>query len=480
AQSFFYVDSVTVDYRRLHRAHDGRLSGVLGAGVVSVTGFDTADLAGFDLTDPDRPSRWADATIDSGADGFRYTTTGGSAVAAALVQDLGTAATPRVEPDVASSLRDTANAAAYIVVTPDALVDAARRLADRRGADFGSSLVVRLQDVMDEFADGRYHPPAIRDFLTYATSRWATPPTHVALLGDGSFDYQDRGGLGGNLLPPTLTGTPFGLYSSDLGYGDLDGDLRFDLALGRIPAATLAEAHAYVDKVEAYEAANGAWRQNVLLLADNDDKGGPFSAEIAEVASLLPPALNVEVGYLGVDGTSALRQRLFDAAARGVGWVDWMGHGGVDRLADEGVLTNADVPALDTEGRWPIFALLSCNVARHELPGFVSLAEDLVLADGGAIAVLAPSGLALDIDSFDANRLLVDEAWSGEHETLGQVFQAMMRRYADLARLDSDVAVYQLMGDPGLLLDVPDLAAVTIFANGFEEGDLNAWDGARP
>ena len=473
AQSFFYVDSVTVDYRRRSAVAE-RASGFFGTSTaVEVDGFTAADLLVLDVSDGDVPRILSDAQIVAGTARF-----GRPAGASSFhVQSLATAIRPTLEAEQVINWLASDLAGAYVVIAPESLMDAARRLADWRGADFGSAQAVPLEAIMDQMAEGRYHPPAIRQFLQAARASWSVPPTHVALLGKGSLDYRDLQGFGGNALPPLMTATPFGLYSSDNAYADLTGDRRPDIALGRIPVLTSAEAHAYIDKLEDYELRGGLVDAAALFVADNDDSGGAFSSEIGRLGALMPPATDLETLYVGRLGGPTVRQRLLDGLERGVGWVDWMGHGGLDRLGDEGLLLNSDVPALSNRDDLPIFALMSCNVSRFELPGFASLAEALLTADGGGIAAIAPSGLALDGNSFEANLLLVQAVFGGDNTPtyLGDAYLQMMRQFVERTRLASDPQVYQLMGDPGLRLQ-GGLPGAIIFLDGFESGGLEAWN----
>ena len=46
------------------------------------------------------------------------------------------------------------------------------------------------------------------------------------------------------------------------------------------------------------------------------------------------------------ENLEAARDRLFSMWQRPLGWVSYVGHGGLDRLGGEGSLTQADVPEL--------------------------------------------------------------------------------------------------------------------------------------
>ncbi|MEM8996577.1 MAG: C25 family cysteine peptidase, partial [Acidobacteriota bacterium] len=307
---------------------------------------------------------------------------------------------------------------------------------------------------------------------------WDTPPRYVALVGRGHLDYRDRLGGGPPAVPAPLVASPFGLYSGDAALGDVDRDGVPDLVVGRIPAVDAADLDAYLDKIETYEATGATWADRVLLVADNDDSGGDFERDVGRVAATLPSSLDVTTLEVG-DGVGAARDDLRRRLEAGVGWAAWVGHGGIDRLADEGVLLSSDAPSLTNADRPTVLTAFSCNIARYELPGFTSLAEELVMAPGGAVATWAPSGLTLHPDSVNAFQMVASRAFTGEHSTLGDLLLDVGRAYGKVVLLPSDQAVYQLMGDPGLAIQLAvDPDAGLIFADGFESGDLGFWSAA--
>ena len=217
----------------------------------------------------------------------------------------------------------------------------------------------------------------------------------------------------------------------------------------------------------------------MLLVADNEDNGGDFERDVAGVASARPAGLHVETLELS-SGTSQTRDALFSGLAEGTGWTAWVGHGGIDRLADEGLLVSGDALTIENEDRPTLLTAFSCNIARVELPGFTSLAEELVMAAGGAIAAWAPSGLTLHPDSVRAFELLAQNAYTGDDDTLGDLLLRVKEGYAKVVLLPSDLAVYQLIGDPGLALKLPPLSgAQAIFADGFETGDVSRWSASE-
>lgn len=209
-----------------------------------------------------------------------------------------------------------------------------------------STQVVDVEDVWDEFNHGVASPWAVRDFLAWAHRKWRPRPRFVVLAGSGSLDPRDNLGHGGNLLTPVLVTTPYGLAASDQALAELAGDDGVpEVAIGRIPALTNDELQAYVDKLIAVESARGPWRRKVVLLVDNPDGAGDFPAYSDAVARLLPRTFSRQKIYLSGTNTAAAREALGLAWSNGVDWVNYVGHGGLDRLAERS-------PACQGRGTW--------------------------------------------------------------------------------------------------------------------------------
>jgi hypothetical protein len=77
----------------------------------------------------------------------------------------------------------------------------------------------------------------------------------------------------------------------------------------------------------------------------------------------------------------------------------------------------------------------------------------MLKAEGrGAIAAFSPSGLSLDGPAHQFHRAVVGEMASGTHERLGDAILAAQKAYAQSGLMPELLAVYQLLGDPGMKL----------------------------
>ena len=149
-------------------------------------------------------------------------------------------------------------------------------------------------------ATGLTTPQAIRDFLTYAYENWTPPaPQYVLIVGDHTYDYKNNsGGAVDNFVPTWLAFTDYmGETVTDEYFARISGgDAVPDLYIGRLPAASPAQAAVMVQKILDYEQAPNTktWQKDILLVADNqtEDYERVFEVINDDAAGLLPAAMH--------------------------------------------------------------------------------------------------------------------------------------------------------------------------------------------
>jgi hypothetical protein len=456
--SIFHVDSFDLAYRRYSRASRDVLHLTGGENVVAtVSGFSTSDLHVMDISDPSAPKVLDGITIDGPAGDRRISFAPASPSAPYCAFASSAVRTPdSVAARGDSGLRNPENRAGYLIVTSDELRDAAQALAAYRGGRGSETMVVTYREIIDEFNDGISAPEAIRSFLSYAYRHWAVAPRYVVLAGDGTYDYKNLGGYGGNLVPPLMVGMPDGLFASDTVLGDVEGDDGIpEIAVGRLPAQTAPELQGLIDKIIAYETAvDDPWMSRVIMLADNPDIAGDFTSDSEAILALMPDDLSVDRVYLAETTASEARDRLMAGLSSGAAILNYFGHGGVDRLAAEALLTAGDAPALANAERLPLVTAMTCNVGRFCIPGYDCLAEILMLQPGGgAIAVWSPTALSVDSGA----RLLAEEFYRAAFKdrdttVLGDIVLEAEGCHGDDERFKAMVDIYNILGDPALNL----------------------------
>jgi len=278
----------------------------------------------------------------------------------------------------------------------------------------------------------------------------------VLLVGDATYDFKDYLGTGvRNRVPPLMVKTTYLWTASDPSYAAVNGeDLLPDVAIGRLPAATLEELQAIVAKIVSYETGEASLSgAPVVLVADNPDRAGDFVADANELASSVLSNRTVRKIYLSELGTSATRTSILQAFNEGASLASYVGHGGIHLWADENVFNTSDVASLTPQSQMPLLLTLNCLNGYFHFPYFNSLAEELLKArDRGAVAAFSPSGLSLDEPAHRYHRALLNELFSGRHARLGDAFLAAQWRYAETGAMPELLTIYHLFGDPALTL----------------------------
>jgi hypothetical protein len=455
--SYWYLQSFDLAYQRIYQTSTNALL-VQGGGNPSVTvaGFTAPRVHVFDMTDPTHPV-WLSgpAVTNAPGGGFEISFVPASpqtpyfaaAGASWRLPDSIVAESPM-------ALRTPALGADVLVIAPQALLPAAQELASYRASQGFKTMVLDVQNIYDEMTGGLQNPHAIHDFLAYAHSYWNPAPRYVVVAGTGTFDYKNNLGLGGNLVPPLMIATAYGLFASDNAFTDIFGTGIPDAAIGRLPVGTNADLHNLVQKIEAYEAATpDTWSSRAVLVADSSQN---FANDSSVILGALPPLHQGERIDLDTPPPAGARPTLLADLQSGVGLVNYVGHGGLNQLSSSGLLLASDAAGLTNGPRQPILTALTCTINRFEIPGFLSLGSAFVVQpSGAAAAVWAPSGVSIS----DAAKLLGQQFYlelgrgqGTSPQRLGDVIQRTLRDFAAAGGNPDVLRIYELLGDPALLV----------------------------
>ena len=188
------------------------------------------------------------------------------------------------------------------------------------------------------------------------------------------------------------------------------------------------------------------------MLADNPDHAGDFPAESDGVAALIPEGFNIDPIYLSELSIDDARQEVVAGIQTGAGFVNYIGHAGLDRLAHEGLLMSNDAPSLTNSPLLPIMTAMTCVAGRFEIPGHDVFAETMLLdSDGGAVAVWAPTGLSINEEAVALDEYLVKAIFQEGVSTIGEAVIAAFNDYAmDEEHLRYMLEIYNLLGDPAM------------------------------
>jgi hypothetical protein len=286
--------------------------------------------------------------------------------------------------------------------------------------------------------------------------------------------------------------------ATDVPYADLDGDQLPDMAVGRIPADSAAELAAVVRKIIRYEhlvpQGDPPKRMNVVAGVGGFGRLADALVEAAArqvFSQAVPPEWELKLTSANPNSEHCprpgkFRERVLEQFSEpSLAWI-YMGHGLATELdhvrtpaGAEPILSVADLPRLQCSAMAPLAVLMACYTgaidARRD-----SLAEELVLAEQGPIAVIAATRVTMPYGNTVFGYELLRACFKDGPVELGGVVHLAQRRAsvdgpADSLRPSLDmlarglspppidlpaerrehVQMYHLFGDPLTVLHRP-------------------------
>src|SRR5690606_31255483 len=223
------------------------------------------------------------------------------------------------------------------------------------------------------------------------------------------------------------------------------------VGIGRLPTRTAEEAAAVVAKIKHYEdpATFGAWRSRYTFVADDHLPGGDNGLHIqnadvvAEMVRAEYPNVDLEKVYLAAypATVTAVGRRIPEAAAdirrileEGTLVWNYSGHGGVEGLTDEKVITVEEIERLENYDRLTVFVTATCSFGRYDMIDAQSGAELLLLNPrGGAVGLFTTLRLVFTSTSTQDYNLGLNLRLS--EELLARDADGRPRRFGDALRI---------------------------------------------
>jgi Peptidase family C25 len=446
-------DFSVIDWLKLSYAHrfvadqNSLLFTGLAGEAVQVSGFTTPGVRVFDLTDEANPTELkSDVELQDKLYRVTVVPQGGGERVLLAVSDKALERAAQVVPQVPSSWHVASQGADVVMITHGSLRSALEPLLQVRKQQGYAVAVVDVEDVYDEYSYGQHSAQAIQDFLAQVKN-WKRAPRFVLLVGDASYDPKNYLGLGENDLVPTkVIWTNTFKTASDDWLADNNGDGIADLAIGRLPVRTVAQAQTVVSKIVSYEQATQT--NGVVMVAD---LAGEYDFEAASLAveQTLPVGMSVQEIYRSRmdDGTAS--QAIINAINRGPKLVNYAGHGS-SSVWRGNLLTTDSVGLLTNQQALPVVISMTCLNGLFNDPRVNSLSETLLLsAQGGAIAVWASSAQTVAGAQELVDQEMVRQLFNGTN-TKGQsltIGEAAMRAKA-VAHNEAVIQSWILLGDP--------------------------------
>lgn len=355
--------------------------------------------------------------------------------------------------------------------------------------------IVPADELYNEFSSGTPDANAYRRYMKMLYDRAETEedmPAHLLLFGDCAWDNRMNSSAWTGYSPDDFllchesenSFSSVNCYVDDGFFCSLDdgeggnplsGD-KHDIAVGRFPVRTAAEAQIMVDKTINYvqnrEAGN--WQNVVMFMGDdgNENRHMEDADDAARLVESLNPAMYVKrvmwdayqrisssTGYSYPEVTKLIKQQQNSGALI----MDYCGHGGPQGLSHEYALRLQDVKEF-TNTRLPLWITASCDIAAFD-GQTENIGEQLLLnSKGGAVALFGTTRTVYVDRNKAINMAFLRQLFTprnGRYIPIGEA-QRLAKNY--LIDTGGDRTInklqYSLLGDPALVLNMPTLTAV--------------------
>ncbi len=403
----------------------------------------------------------------------------------------------------------------YIIVYPKLFERQANELAEFHSQHGLDVITVEDKLIYDEFSSGAKHVVGIRDFFKHVYDKDPGKLKYALLFGDASYINLD--GFEGNtaLLPSYQSANSLsdlgngGSYVTDDFFGFLEygeGELEtnntsgftriprsdMDIAIGRMPVHTVAQAQAMVEKVKRYmngpsKERFGAWRNVMMFVADDfDGNFGPteenHTTEANELASWIEetePSFQVKKVFSdaykqestpGGSRYPEVNRIIRERVQNGALLVNYSGHGGEVGWAHERILDLSTINGWTNQYKMPIMVTATCEFSRFDDPDRISAGEYCLLnPNGGAIALLSTTRVVYSSPNFALNTDFIQNLYSEREGNvrIGDVYKATMQQYMQNPRSpEFNHLNFTLLGDPAVKIAFPENHVQTERING--------------
>ena len=246
------------------------------------------------------------------------------------------------------------------------------------------------------------------------------------------------------------------IICTDNVYADLDDDLVPELTVGRLSVDTALELRGVINKIINYEKnpPAGPWRRRMNLVAGVGGFGTVTDKVIESAARQLilngiPEDFETKMTYASwrspycPDPRNFHQETLKSLNEGSLFWV-YFGHGHIHRLdhvktpiSNFKILNIYDKHKLSAENGSPIAVLLACYTGAMDSIDDC-LAEEMLEAPGGPVAVFAGSRITMPYAMAVLSHEMLGEAFTGNCKTLGKLILKAKQKLAEKKKGNRD------------------------------------------
>ena len=373
----------------------------------------------------------------------------------------------------------------YLIIAPSGFQRAAIQLKNFHEQTNGFKVtIIDPVKIYNEFSGGLVNPIAIRNYLKLLHNNAVKSGNgfiqYLCFFGSADFNLKKLNSL---YQVPTYESNSsldiLNTYASDDFYAVLKegADMNkpstidsLDIAIGRIPAKTAAEADTMVNKIIQYSLANkkGAWQNQITWIADDGD----YNLHLQDAESIISGVQKTNANwnhkkiYLDLFAASKnaggftyplVENEIQQTLNSGTLVLNYTGHGNYSRLTEEAVINEQNMQAWNNAGQLPLMITASCDFAPYDQPqlnpiGFNSLMKN----SKGIIGLVAANRLVFAYSNKQINEqfiqaLLVQDN-AGKYNSIGKALQKAKRINWAMQGDKLNAFKFNLLGDPALKL----------------------------
>ena len=393
-----------------------------------------------------------------------------------------------------------------IIPTSQKLLKQAQRLKEFHETHDGLRVtIVPADELYNEFASGTPDANAYRRYLRMLSDKAATEadmPKYLLLFGDCVWDNRMLTSDCRNLNPDDYllcyesenSFSAIYCYVSDSwmgilgeGAGSEPTKEMQDVAVGRFPVTTAAEAKILVDKTISYanNANAGAWQNTLMFMGDdgNNNLHMTDANEVADdVSSHYPSYLVKKVMWDAYTRQTSSTGNTYPEVekivkqqqANGALIMDYAGHGINYQISNENVLRLSDFETFQNTNL-PLWVTASCDIMPFDGRDATIGEAALLNEKGGAVAFYGTTRTVFADRNKFINRAFLRRVLSlkdGKPITIGEAHRLAQNDVMTGAIVSSETdntenhLQYSLLGDPALALNLPTHQVVVDSING--------------
>ncbi len=374
-----------------------------------------------------------------------------------------------------------------VIISPDQFTAASERIADIHRIQDGMTVYVLSPDkIFNEFSSGNPDVSAFRKLLKMWYDRSQNDSTgnkfgYCLLMGRPTYDQKAKNpetlkaGYPHTLIWQSPTGlTETSSYGTDDFIAMLEDESaerpiqmrKLLVAVGRYTVTSALEAEIVASKLESYTSAPiyGAWRNNVMAIADDGDMAQHLLQTEKAIENMMSGSVGSHYAYdkvyldaferkqtgSGLTFPDAKEHMLMKWQKEGVSLISYIGHANPKEWGHEKLLTWNDINSMSNQ-YLPVLYAATCSFGKWDAVD-ISGAELMVNNPaGGAIAVITPSRTVYINKNEAITNSVAKEFFRKDSSGKGQRIGDILRLGKNLmASPDDNMLRYHLFGDPAL------------------------------